>query len=111
MPTNEEMYDEAVKLQQDGNPEEAVGKLQELLGQDPKYALAHAALSVFYCKLEKHEEAVEHARKVCELEPEDPFSFVAMSLICQKAGRLQEAEEALMEARRAQFAAQQDRQQ
>lgn len=109
MPTNEQMYDEAVKLQQDGNPEDAVGKLQELLRQDPKYALAHAALSVFYSKLEKHDEAVEHARKVCELEPEDPFSFVAMSLICQKAGRLREAEESLMEARRAQFAAQRDR--
>ena len=105
MPTKEEMYDEAVAIQQKGNLEEAVGKLRELLDAHPDYALAHAALSVFYSKLEKHDEAVEHGQKVCDLEPEDPFSFVAMSLICQKAGRLQEAEQALMQARTAQVAA------
>jgi hypothetical protein len=32
-----------------------------------------------------------------------------MSLVCQKAGRLPEAEQALMQARQAQFAAQQNR--
>ena len=105
MPTHEEMYDEAIELQQGGKTEEAVGKLQELLGQDPRYALAHAALSVFYGKLEKFDEAVEHGRKVCELEPEDPFSFVALSLICQKAGLVAEAEQALMQARQAQMGA------
>jgi Flp pilus assembly protein TadD len=109
MPTNEEMYDEAIGLQQQGDLEKAVAKLQELLEQDANYALAHAALSVFYEKMERHDEAVEHAQKVCELEPKDPFSFVAMSLICQKAGRLSEAEQALMDARQAQFAALQNR--
>jgi len=109
MPTKEEMYDEAILLQQQGKMEEAVGKLQELLGQAPDYALAHAALSVFYGKAEEHDQAIEHGQKVCELEPEDPFSFVALSLICQKAGRLREAEEALMQARQAQFAAYQNR--
>ena len=106
MPTKEVIYDEAIALQQEGKLDEAVGKLQELLGEHPDYALAHAALSVFFSKLEKHDEAVEHGQKVCELEPDDPFSFVAMSLICQKAGRLQEAEQALMQARMAQLAAQ-----
>ena len=105
MPTPEEMYDSAIELQQAGRMEEAVEKLQELLRQSPDYALAHAALSVFYSELEKHDEAVEHGAKVCQLEPEDPFSFVAMSLICQKAGRLAEAERALAEARHAQMAA------
>ena len=106
MPTKEEVYDEAIGLQHGGNLKEAVDKLHALLGQEPDYALAHAALSVFYSKLEQHDQAVEHARKVCKLEPEDPFSFVAMSLICQKASRLQEAEQALLEARQAQTAAQ-----
>ena len=109
MPTNEELYDQAIQLQQEGKMDEAIGRLQELLEQDAGYALAHAALSVFYGKLDKLDEAVEHGNKVCELEPNDPFSFVAMSLICQKAGRLQEAEQALMQARMAQVAAQQGR--
>ena len=64
-----------------------------------------AALSVFYQRLDRNDEAVEHAGKVCDLEPEDPFSFVAMSTICQKAGRIAEAEKALAQAHQAQMAA------
>ncbi len=105
MPTSDALYDEAIEIQQKGDLEGAVGKLRELLAQDPTYALAHAALSVFYSKLEKHDAAIEHADKVCELEPNDPFSFIAKSLVCQKAGRIAEAERAMMEARRAQAAA------
>jgi Flp pilus assembly protein TadD len=106
MPTSEALYDEAIELQQRGDLEGAVGKLREILTQDAGYALAHAALSVFFSKQDKHDEAIEHADKVCELEPEDPFSFIAKSLICQKAGRIPEAEQAMMQARQAQAAAQ-----
>ena len=95
MPTVDQLYDEAIALQQAGNLEEAVGKLKGLVAENPDYALAHAALSVFHGKLDQHDEAVEHGRKVCELEPDDSFSFMAMSLICQRAGRIPEAEEAL----------------
>jgi Flp pilus assembly protein TadD len=103
MPDLDRLYDEAISLQEGDRPEEAVAKLEELLGQDPNHGLAHCALSVLYGKLERHDDAVVHAQKVCELEPEDPFSFVALSLVCQKAGRLMEAEEATMQARRLQM--------
>lgn len=105
MPTVEQRYDEAIELQQQGKLEEAIGKLSALIADQPDYALAHAALSVFYGKLGRNDEAVEHARKVCELEPDDSFSFMAMSLICQRAGRLPEAEEALGLAMQKQWAA------
>ncbi len=104
MPASETLYDEAIEIQQQGDLEGAVGKLHELLAQDANYALAHAALSVFYSKLEQYDAAIEHADKVCELEPNDSFSFIAKSLVCQKAGRIAEAERAMMEARRAQAA-------
>ena len=42
MPTNEQLYDEADRLKDDGKLEEAVAKLGELLAQDPNYALAHS---------------------------------------------------------------------
>lgn len=105
MPTSVEMYDEAIRLQQEGKAEDAVGKLQTLLKQDPDYALAHAALSVFYSRADEHEEAIQHAQRVCEMEPDDPFSFIALSLVCQKAGRIMEAEQAMMQARQVQFSA------
>ena len=105
MPTVDQRYDEAIDLQQAGKLEEAVGKLEALIAEHPDYALGHAALSVFYGKLGRHDEAVEHARQVCELEPDDPFSFMAMSLVCQRAGRLPEAEQALGTAMEKQWAA------
>jgi predicted Zn-dependent protease len=104
MPSADQRYDEAIELQQAGKLEEAVGKLEQLSAEEPDYALAHAALSVFYGKLDRQEEAVQHARRVCELEPADPFSFMAMSLICQKAGQIAEAEQALQTAMERQFA-------
>jgi len=107
MPNEVERYDEAIQLQENGQLDEAVAQLEGLVSDQPEYALAHAALSVFYLKLDRNDEAVEHAGKVCELEPEDPFSFIAMSTICQKAGRIAEAEQALMQAHQAQMAAHQ----
>jgi tetratricopeptide (TPR) repeat protein len=79
------LYDEADKLKDEGKLEESVTKLQEALGADPSYALAHAALAVVEQKLGRHNEAIEHARRVCELEPNDPFSFTALSVTYQRA--------------------------
>ena len=107
MSTKVERYDEAIALNRSGKSAEALEKLEALVKDEPDYALAHSALSVFYGKLDRFEEGVEHAQRVCELEPNDPFSFVAKSLICQKAGKLDEAEEAMAKARQAEFAVQQ----
>ena len=106
MPAVDQIYDEAIALQEKGDREGAIGKLEEILRQVPDHVLAHSALGVLHGQLERYDEAVEHAQKVCELEPEDPFSYVALSLICQKAGRIMEAETAAMEARRRQWAQQ-----
>ena len=108
MPTVDQRYDEAIDLQQAGRLEEAVGKLEGLVVDHPNYALAHAALGVFYGKLGRADEAVEHAQRVCELEPDDPFSFMAMSLICQRAGRIPEAEQAMRSAMEKQMAGRQE---
>jgi Flp pilus assembly protein TadD len=104
MPTTDELYDQAITTQQKGDLDGAIAQLQSLLEQDANHALGHAALSVFFSKQEKYDEAIQHGQRVCDLEPEDPFSFVALSLICQKAGRIMEAEQALMMARQAQAA-------
>jgi tetratricopeptide (TPR) repeat protein len=105
MPTIDEQYDAAIALQQAGDLDGAIGRLEAILAEQPDFALAHAAVGVFYGKLDRHSEAVEHARKVCELEPDDPFSFMAMSLTCQKAGLRHEAEEAMAQAMEKQWAA------
>jgi tetratricopeptide (TPR) repeat protein len=79
------LYDEADKLKDAGELDAAVAKLNEALEADPKYALAHAAMAVVLQKLGRHDEAIQHAQKVCELEPNDPFSFTALSVTFQRA--------------------------
>lgn len=102
----DQRYDEAIALQQAGKVDEAVAKLEAILVDFPEYALAHAALAAFYGKMNRADEAVEHSRRVCELEPDDPFSYMAMSMICQRVGRIPEAEKALGLAMEKQWAAQ-----
>ena len=79
------LYDEADKLKDAGKLDDAVAKLTEALATDPNYALAHSALAVMLQKLGRHEEAIQHAQKVCELEPDDPFSYTALSVTFQRA--------------------------
>jgi Flp pilus assembly protein TadD len=98
MPTNTELYDAAVKLKDEGNLEAAIAKLLELVSQDPNYALAHGALSIYLGRLQRHDEAIAHAKKVCELEPNDPRSFSTLSVVSQRGGRIREAEEAMARA-------------
>lgn len=104
MANPDQAYDEAIALYEAGNLDEAVAKLEALAAAEPDFALAHAALGVYYGKLDRHEEAVEHAQKVCELDPDDPFSYMALSTICQKAGKIPEAEQALSQAMEKQWA-------
>ncbi len=99
MSTNEELYSEAEQLKDGGKLEEAAVVLERLVGQDPQYALAHSALAVIYGRLKRHNEAIRHGLKVCELEPNEPFSFTAMSVTFQRAGKIPEAEDAMAQAR------------
>jgi tetratricopeptide (TPR) repeat protein len=79
------LYDEADKLKDEGKLDEAVARLNEALAADANYALAHSALAVVLQKQGKHEDAIQHARRVCEIEPNDPFSFTALSVTYQRA--------------------------
>lgn len=99
MPDSHQLYNEAEKLKDEGKAEEAIAKLEALLAQDEGFALAHSALAVLYGRVGRHPDAVKHAQRVCELEPKDPFSFTALSVTCQRAGLIPEAEDAMARAR------------
>ena len=66
MPTNEEMYDEADKLKDAGKLDEAVAKLNEIVGQDPT---TRWRIRRWPCCTggPKHDEAVTHALKRANL--------------------------------------------
>ncbi len=84
MPDAVQLYDEADALKEQGKLEDAIDKLKEALAADETYALAHSALGILLQKLDQHDEAIRHVQRVCELEPNDPFSYTSMSVICQR---------------------------
>ena len=99
MTTREERYEAAEALKNAGDMAGAVAALEAVVSADPDYALAHSALAAWCTRLERHDEAIRHARRVCELEPADPFSYTALSVACMRGGRIAEAEEALARSR------------
>ncbi|MDA0832014.1 MAG: tetratricopeptide repeat protein [Planctomycetota bacterium] len=99
MNQTDQMYNEAMQLKFDDNLEGCVNKLEEILTIDPNHVLAHSALGVHLQKIGKPDEAIQHALKVAELEPNDPFSFTQLSVIYQRCGKIPEAEAAMEKAR------------
>jgi Flp pilus assembly protein TadD len=94
MPTANELYDLAVDLRDAGKKPEAVAKLEEAISLDPSFAIGHGMLAKLYADLADAEKAIAHARKVVELQPDDAFSYTALSVICMRCGRIAEAEHA-----------------
>ncbi|MCA9267210.1 MAG: tetratricopeptide repeat protein [Planctomycetales bacterium] len=87
MSTPSELYNQHEKLKDEGDYDGAIAQLQAALGQDENYVMAHLGLAVMYGKVGRHGEAVAHAQKACELEPNEPFNFTAMSVTCQRASQ------------------------
>jgi tetratricopeptide (TPR) repeat protein len=113
-----EMYNEADRLREAGDYEAAAQKLNELLEQDADHVLAHLALAVVLSKLGKYEESAQHGQRACELEPEDPFNFTALSITLQRAYAgtgnqqfVQLAEDAMARSQQLQFEQHQRQQQ
>lgn len=79
------LYNQAEKLKDSGKSEEAVSILQQILQEKPYHVLSHLTLARIFTQTGKHDAAIEHGLKACELEPNDPFNFTAMSVTYQRA--------------------------
>jgi len=104
--TREQWYDECIQMQQNGNLAGAVTELAKLAEVYPDYPLVHLALAVFYNKQNRDTESLAQMSLACDLAKEDPFYYTAFSALAIKSGQRTQAEEALMKAQEARFAAQ-----
>ena len=86
MPTANELYDLAVELRDQGDKPGAVSKLEEAIHLDTSFAIGHGMLAKLYADLAESDKAILHAKKVVELEPDDAFSYTALSVIYQRCG-------------------------
>ena len=94
MPTPNELYDAAVDLRDKGDHAGAIAKLEEAVAADPAFAIAHGMLAKLYVDVAEVDKANYHAKKVVEIEPDDTFSYTALSVIYQRCGKIPEAEHA-----------------
>ncbi|MCA8997010.1 MAG: tetratricopeptide repeat protein [Planctomycetaceae bacterium] len=98
MSSPHELYDEAIRLKDAGDLPGCVDQLRQIAKDHPDHSDTHSALAVYLQKLGQFDEAIEHAKKVCELAPHDAFSFTQLSVIYVKCGRIPEAEDARAKA-------------
>jgi tetratricopeptide (TPR) repeat protein len=78
-------YNDVEKLIDDEKLEDAIAALNRIVEQDDAFVLAHLALARVYTKTGQHDLAISHGQKACELEPNDPFNYTAMSVTYQRA--------------------------
>ena len=98
MPTPDQLYDQAVDLRDRGDKEAAIAKLEEAVAIDNDFALGHGMLAKLCADMAQAEKAIAHAKRVVEIDPDDTFSYTALSVIYQRCGKIPEAEEAKAKA-------------
>lgn len=99
MPSSEELYDQAVDCIADGNLDIAIAKYKEAVALDPNFADAWEGLSMALADKELWAEAIEAAKKVVELNPDEQLAYTNVSRIYQRAGNVPEAESWAAKAR------------
>jgi tetratricopeptide (TPR) repeat protein len=94
-----DLYDEAVDLVAESKLDDAVVKYREAIALDAEFADGWQGLALALNQLERHPEAIEAAKRLCELTPDDVLAHTTLSRIYQAAGMVPEAEAAGAQAR------------
>ncbi len=94
MPTPNELYDKAADLRDQGDKAGAIAQLEEAIALDSSFAIGHGMLAKLYADVAEADKAIAHAKRVVELEPDDAFSYTALSVIYVRCGKIPEAEHA-----------------
>ena len=94
MPTPDELYETAIQQRDSGDKPATLATLDQAFALDPNFTIGHGLAAKLCADLGRFDEAIAHALKVVELEPDDAFSYTALSVIYQRCGRIPEAEEA-----------------
>ena len=94
-----DLYDQAVDLVAEGKVDEAVARYREAIALDADFADGWQGLALALNDLGRHAEAIEAAKRLCELTPDDVLAHTTLSRMYQAAGMVPEAEAAGAQAR------------
>jgi len=92
-------YLEAMKLFGEGKNKEAVEAYGRALEEKPDWTDAMHGMAMAYSNGGLHEKAIEVARRILELDPNDPFTHTSLSMFFQRKGDIEEAEKEGAKAR------------
>jgi tetratricopeptide (TPR) repeat protein len=79
MPDKYELYDQAVDLIAEGNADEAVNRYREAIALDADFADAWQGIALALNDLGRHAEAIDAAKRLCELTPDDVLAHTTLS--------------------------------
>jgi tetratricopeptide (TPR) repeat protein len=90
--TAEDLYYTALDLMAEGHLEGAVEKYRESLAADPTFTEPMHGLVRALQDLQRYEEAIEVAKKISEIDPDDVLAHTSLSVLYMKKGMIPEAE-------------------
>jgi len=94
MPSKEDLFDRAVDCVADGDTDGAIRAYLDAIALDAHYADAWQGLALAYSGLGRHHEAIDAAKRLVELTPDDVLAHTTLSRMFQAAGMIAEAEAA-----------------
>ena len=88
----EDHYYAALDLVAEGQQEQAVEEYRKSLSADPQFTEAMHGLARALQDLQRYDEAIEIAKRIAELDPDDILAHTSLSVLYQKKGMIPEAE-------------------
>ncbi len=88
----EDHYYAALDLMAEGRLDQAVALYRESLAADPTFTEAMHGLARALQDLERYDEAIEVAKKIAQIDPDDVLAHTSLSVLYQKKGMIPEAE-------------------
>jgi tetratricopeptide (TPR) repeat protein len=79
--------------------DEAAAAYARALEEDPNYADALHALAMTYAHQEKLDQAIEMAKRLIDVAPDDELAYTSLSIFYQQKGMIAEAEQIAAKAR------------
>jgi tetratricopeptide (TPR) repeat protein len=90
--TAEDRYYNALDLFAEGKHEEAIAEYKQSIEADPGFTEAMHGLSRAYQDMNRFDEAIEVAKRIAEIDPDDVLAHTSLSILYQKKGMIPEAE-------------------
>ena len=88
----EEHYYAALDLYAEGRHQEAIKHYQSAIAADPSFLDAMHGLARVYQDTEQFDEAIDVAKRIAELDPDDVLAHTSLSILYQRKGMVPEAE-------------------